>query len=89
MVIAVLSILTVVAVPAYIGYIEKGKAAADKYSLGELNEATRVYYAGDPSPNSFETGGLTDDILLQLLIDAKLLTEKPEPQLRRGLEIPD
>lgn len=79
-VVFIIGVLTTVLVPEYIGYIEKGKSSADKYSLGELNEATRVYYAGDPSPNPFETGGLTDDALLQVLVDSKLLTEKPEPQ---------
>ena len=84
-VIAILGVLAAVAVPRYTAYIVKSKAASDSYTLGELNEATRVYYAGAPSPNLFETGSSTDSTLIQVLIDAGILPSKPMPKLENDL----
>lgn len=81
-VIVILSVLSVLVVPAYIGYVDKGKAAADQHTLGVLNEATRVYYTGEPNPNPFEQSGQTDDALLQVLVDAGILPEKPKAKLQ-------
>ncbi len=74
----IVGVLAAVLVPSYIGYIDKGKSAADMQALGVLNEATRVYYAADPSPNLFEAGSLTDDALMQVLVDTALLNKKPQ-----------
>ena len=79
-VIAIVGVLATVLVPAYISYIEKSRAAADSYTLGELNEATRVYYAADPSPNPFEISGTTDAALMQTLVGEDFFSEPPVPK---------
>ena len=78
--IAIIGVLTAVLVPSYISYIEKSRAASDNYTLGELNEATRVYYVGQPSPNPFEVSGTTDAVLMQTLILAGFFSETPVPK---------
>ena len=83
-VIAILGVLAAVLVPSYIAYIEKSRAAADRYSLGELNEATRVFYAGEPSPNPFDVSGTTNAVLLQTLVDAGFYAQAPVPKREKA-----
>ncbi len=84
-VIAILGILAAVTVPTYTAYVEKSKAASDNYTLGELNEATGVYYASAPSPNLFESPSSTDDALMQVLVNEGILSAKPIPKLEGDL----
>jgi len=79
-VIAIVGVLAAVAVPSYIAYIDKSRAAADSYTLGELNEATRVYYAEAPSPNPFELSSSTNATLMQALVGKGFFTEAPVPK---------
>lgn len=79
-VIAILGVLAAILVPSYIAYIEKSRAASDRYALGVLNDSTRFYYAGEPSPNPFEVMGTTDDVLLQTLVGAGFFSEMPVPK---------
>ena len=79
-VIAILGVLAAVLVPSYIAYIEKSRAASDRYALGVLNESTRVYYAGEPAPNPFEVVGTTDAVLMQTLVGAGFFSETPAPK---------
>lgn len=80
LVIAIIGVLIAISVPAYIAYVEKSKAASDSYTLRGLNEATRVYCLGQPSPNSFEVSGTTDVVLLQTLVSDGFYTEAPVAQ---------
>lgn len=78
-VILIIGVLAAIAVPMYIGYVDKARASNDNSSLASLNGATSVYYAGDPSPNLFKTPGTSNDTLMQTLVDARLLPEILEP----------
>ena len=80
MVIAILGILVAIAVPTYIGYIDRAKTTADNVTLGHLNRATQVYYITEPSPNLFEIIDTPDDVLMQVLVDDGFFSEKPVPQ---------
>ncbi len=79
-VILIIGVLAAIAVPMYIGYIDKARAANDNSSLASLNGATSLYFAGDPSPNLFKIPDTSNDTLMQTLIDAQLLSETPEPE---------
>ena len=79
-VIAIIGVLTAVLVPSYISYIEKSREASDRYVLGVLNGATRVYYSDEPSPNPFEVMGATDADLLHTLVSAGFFSEIPVPK---------
>lgn len=83
-VILILGVLAAVAVPMYIAYIDKARASNDNSSLNTLNDATSVYYAGDPSPNLFKVTGTSNDTLMQTLVNAELLSELPEPEQKSG-----
>lgn len=84
MVILILGVLAAVAVPMYIGYVDKARAANDNTSLSVLNDATRVYYAEEPSPNPFKVSGTSSDSLMQTLVDAGLLSEIISPEQNRS-----
>ena len=79
-VILIIGVLAAAIVPMYIGYIDKARASNDNSSLGTLNSATGIYYAGDPSPNPFKITGTSNDTLMQTLVSANLLSEKLEPE---------
>ena len=79
-VILLLGIMAAVVMPSYFSYINRGKAASDNNALGILNEVTQVYSATSPSPNPFNLASSTDNALMQALIAAGLLSEKPTPK---------
>ncbi len=79
-VIAILAILVAVLVPVLSSYIQKSKVATDDYVLSGLNEATRIYYTEEPSPNLFEDSESTDEELLLLLVDEDFYAEIPTPK---------
>ena len=76
----IIGVLAAFLVPSYISYIEKSRAGVDTFTLGVLNEATRDYLADNPSQSLFDTVGVTDDALMQLLVDSGILPEKPSPK---------
>ncbi|MGE4484136.1 MAG: leucine-rich repeat protein [Oscillospiraceae bacterium] len=80
LVVAILGILIALSIPVFTNNIEKARTAADAATLRTLNYATRVFEAGGPSPNPFETAYTGDDALMQTLVDSGFIADKVEPQ---------
>jgi prepilin-type N-terminal cleavage/methylation domain-containing protein len=78
--IAIVAACAAIVVPAYIGYIAKSRATADLATLDNLNQATFVYQAEEPSPNPFLVEGTSEETLMQTLVDSGLMESEVEPQ---------
>lgn len=79
-VIAAIAILAAIAVPSLIVVIDKSKIAADTANVKVLNNATAVYRAQNDITGDVFAGIGSDAGCIQVLIDAKLLSETPVPK---------
>jgi prepilin-type N-terminal cleavage/methylation domain-containing protein len=79
-VIVVIGILAAISIAVYIGFVEKSKATSDQYTLGILNESTKLYYVGNHSPNPFEIVSTKDAVLMQTLVSEGFFLQVPSPK---------
>ena len=80
-VLAVLAILAAIAIPILVPVVARAQAAADTASVRALNEATAAYRTiHNKIPGDVFEGIGSDEARIQVLIDEKLLEEKPKPK---------
>jgi prepilin-type N-terminal cleavage/methylation domain-containing protein len=79
-VIAIIAILTAIAVPKVIDYIEDSRIAADQGTVKNLNTMTTAFRMFTSSSDPFEDEDNTDEELLETLVEGGYLTSVVEPQ---------
>ena len=81
LVVAILVILTVIAVPNIVSYLNKADRASDDINLASLNNATVLFAANqNKSPADVFTGIDSDSGKMQLLVSGKYLPSIPVPK---------
>lgn len=85
-VVAVLTVLTVIVIPKAFAFSERVKLTADKANVRILNSATTLYSMSlhDDAQNVFE-GTETDASRIEKLIESGFLDSVPEPQVKKNV----
>lgn len=79
-VIAVMAILSAVAVPRIFSILERSRISADKASLKTLNTVTSVYRITNESDDPFEDRDNTSEVLMGYLVDSEYIPRAVTPQ---------
>lgn len=76
-----LAILAAIAVPRLVAVVDRAQAGADIASVKILNDVTAAYRASLNITSGDAFSGVdTDEARMQVLMDAKLMGEIPQPQ---------
>ena len=78
--IAIVAILAIIAIPKMLNYIETAQLTADKATVRSLNAITHLYRLNSKSSDPFENESNNSEYLMQVLVDAKYLSNIEHPQ---------